>query len=86
MEAPFDATKSKVDLLNFSGSASDMMAAMAAAGIVASDAEQVESNYLTSSIDERTKPVYIFAFCRETTHALSYSHFINTSCCFGVAI
>jgi hypothetical protein len=41
MEAPFDAAKSKVDLLNFSGSASDMKAAMAAAGIVAPDAELV---------------------------------------------
>lgn len=28
MEAPYDSTKSKVDLLNFSGSASDMLAAM----------------------------------------------------------
>ena len=39
MEAPHDATKSKTDLLNFSGSASDMMAAMAAAGIVLPEAQ-----------------------------------------------
>ncbi len=28
MEAPFDSTKSKSDLMNFSGSAGDMLAAM----------------------------------------------------------
>jgi len=39
MEAPFDATKSSSDMLNFSGSASDMLAAMAAAGIVLPEAE-----------------------------------------------
>ena len=65
MEAPFDATKSKVDLLNFSGSASDMMAAMAAAGVLASDAEQVGSIYMASSKDERRKPDYIFPFFDE---------------------
>ena len=41
MEAPFDATKSKTNLLNFSGSAADMMAAMANAGIVATEAQEV---------------------------------------------
>jgi hypothetical protein len=43
MEAPFDATKSKDDMFNFSGSASDMMAMMTAAGIVAPEAQEVES-------------------------------------------
>ena len=41
MEAPFDAAKSKNDLMNFSGSAGDMMAAMSAAGIVVPDASEV---------------------------------------------
>mmetsp|Transcript_5443 Transcript_5443/g.7077 ORF Transcript_5443/g.7077 Transcript_5443/m.7077 type:complete len:143 (+) Transcript_5443:53-481(+) len=40
MEAPHDATKSKDDLMNFSGSASDMLAAMQAAGIVMPDAKE----------------------------------------------
>ena len=44
MEAPHDATKSKTDLFNFSGSASDMMAAMAAAGIVVPEAQEVQQN------------------------------------------
>ena len=39
MEAPYDATKSAHDMLNFSGSASDMMAAMKAAGIVMPETE-----------------------------------------------
>jgi len=44
MEAPFDGTKTNADMLNFSGSASDMMAAMAAAGIVVDDAKDVISS------------------------------------------
>jgi len=39
MEAPYDATKSAHDMLNFSGSASDMQAAMKAAGIVMPETE-----------------------------------------------
>eukprot|EP00614_Pseudopedinella_elastica_P002895 CAMPEP_0172604590 /NCGR_PEP_ID=MMETSP1068-20121228/24848_1 /TAXON_ID=35684 /ORGANISM="Pseudopedinella elastica, Strain CCMP716" /LENGTH=79 /DNA_ID=CAMNT_0013406713 /DNA_START=151 /DNA_END=387 /DNA_ORIENTATION=+ len=39
MEAPFDDAKSKNDMLNFSGSASDMMAAMEAAGIKLPEAQ-----------------------------------------------
>jgi hypothetical protein len=41
MEAPFDATKSKEDMYNFSGSAGDMMAMMEAAGIVVPEAKEV---------------------------------------------
>jgi hypothetical protein len=43
MEAPFDASKTKEDLMNFSGSAGDMMAAMAAAGIVVPEAQDVRN-------------------------------------------
>ena len=39
MEAPHDATKSKDDVMNFSGSAGDLLAAMQAAGIKAPEAE-----------------------------------------------
>ena len=39
MEAPADATKTKDNLMNFSGSAGDMLAAMKAAGIQMPDAE-----------------------------------------------
>lgn len=40
MEAPFDKTKTKTDMMNFSGSAGDMMSLMAAAGIVAPDVSE----------------------------------------------
>jgi hypothetical protein len=46
MEAPFDKTKSKDNLMNFSGSASDMLAAMSAAGIVVPDVSEVISHLL----------------------------------------
>ena len=39
MEAPHDASKSKTDLMNFSGSAGDMLAAMQAAGIKVPEAQ-----------------------------------------------
>ena len=39
MEAPFDAEKNSSNLMNFSGSAGDMMAAMKAAGIAVPEVE-----------------------------------------------
>ena len=47
MEAPFDAEKSKTNMMNFSGSASDMMEAMSAAGILVPEAQKVMWNLFT---------------------------------------
>jgi len=44
MEAPHDSTKSKTDVFNFSGSASDMLAAMKAAGMSVPEAQEVRKS------------------------------------------
>jgi hypothetical protein len=71
MEAPFDAAKSKTDLLNFSGSASDMMAAMEVTSHRFTTEQQIIVEKGFDAYSQLTSDLLLWCSC---SHALGRRH------------
>ena len=68
MEAPHDGTKIADNMMNFSGSASDMLATMAAAGIVMPEAEEAAEKVAASP------PSAPAAACEDPSCTIDHGH------------